>query len=257
MRKLIIFLIFTAVAGAKMDWPAMTLKVSSTNRDSIIPLLKEELYNLPYDSKLLVKDFLKKHPEQESALDKLIFKSPRMSQNYLTDGSIEYASQLSLIPKILNLLMPETEPVKFVVPMLCPCCGQPWPKGRPIPDGLQLIPQEITSTNYTGIIIDARGLGVKPCLFPRIYNESMNEVHSVNFAEIHNIIENGVVLYSRTELHNNSRIGNNPLRIEAIGVMGKNLSDIKISSSDARLIHGSKNNLKLLKECRVAIIIGP
>ncbi len=257
MKKIFIFLISLTIGWAEMNWSEMVLKVSSTNRDSIVELLKEELYNLPYDGKILVKDFLRQNSEKQEELDKLFYKLPRMSQNYLTDGSIEYASQLSLVPKIIGLLMPKTKSVKLVVPMLCPCCGQPWPKDKPVPEGLELIPQEIVSANYTGIVIDARGLGVKPCLFPKIYDEAMDEVYSVNFAEVHNIVDRGLVLYTQDEVFNNPRIGYNPLRIKAIGVFGKNMANIKISSFDARLIHGSKNNLKLLKECRVAIIVGP
>ncbi|GAH99970.1 unnamed protein product, partial [marine sediment metagenome] len=37
---------------------------------------------------------------------------------------------------------------------------------------------------------------------------------------------------------------------------GNKLTDVKISSFDARRIHGSKKNIEILKECRVAIIVG-
>ena len=85
----------------------------------------------------------------------------------------------------------------------------------------------------------------------------LEEVYSVSFADQNSIIDKGLVLYTTQDLHNNPRIGQNPLRIQAIDITGKAGTDIKISEPDARRIHGSKNNIELLKECRLAIIFGP
>jgi hypothetical protein len=84
----------------------------------------------------------------------------------------------------------------------------------------------------------------------------MEEVYSVNFAELSSVVNNGLVLYTTQDLYNHPRVGYNPLRIKAIGVSGKNPTDIKISQLDARRIHGLQKNIELLKECRVAIIVG-
>lgn len=129
--------------------------------------------------------------------------------------------------------------------------------GRQGPPGLELIPQQIESMEYTGVIIDCRGFKLTPCLFPKVYNDLSEEVYSINFANLNQVVDGGLVLYATKDLYNNRRIGYSPLRIRAIGVVGENQTDIKISSFDARRIHGSKKNIELLKECRVAIIFGP
>jgi hypothetical protein len=121
----------------------------------------------------------------------------------------------------------------------------------------ELVPQETESTQYSGVIIDCRGFPLTPCLFPKIYNMIGEEVFSLNFADHESLVRNGLVLYTTHDLHDHPRTGANPLQIKAQGVFGNALTDIKISSLDARRMHGSKHNLQLLKECRIAIIIGP
>lgn len=261
MKRFLVFLIFISFvtlqsASAEMDWEKVILRTSDIDRVKLSNLLKNELYALQYDEHRTVGEFLRSHFDRENRLIGLLNEYRISSQNYLTDGGIEYVYQLPLTNKIMALLLPETRSVGLVVPMLCPTCGQEWPRGKPVPAGLELSPKQIESTEYTGIIIDCRGFQLIPCLFPEIYNELMEEVYSINFADLNHVVAAGLVLYSTRDLYNVPRVGYNPLRIRAIGLFGNRLSNIKISSFDARRIHGSKKNLQLLKECRVAIIFG-
>ena len=201
-------------------------------------------------------DFLASNFSRETMLNDVFSQNRKLNQNYLTDGSVEYYSQLVLTGKIMALLVPETKAPKLVVPMLCPCCGQDWPKDKSVPNGMELVPKEIEMNEYTGIVIDCRQISFAPSLFPRILSDLGEEIYSVNFADPRYVIDVGLVLYSTSDPYNNSRVGYNPLRIQAMSAAGSKMHDIKISSFDARRIHGSKKNLALLKECRVAIIFG-
>lgn len=252
---LLILIFYLLPCYAEMDWENMTIRESSTDQMLAAELLRKELYNLQYDEAKTVGDFLRMNFDRENRLSSLLSEY-RVNQHYLTDGSIEYVYELSMRSRILALMLPETKAPRLVVPMLCPSCGQEWPKGRPVPGDLQLIPKEIEPTKYTGIVIDCRGFEINPCIFPKIVNEMSEEIYSINFAEATYFVERGLVLYTRSDLYNNPRIGFNPLRFRAIGVSGDKKTNIKISSFDARRIHGSQHNLNLLKECRVAIIFG-
>uniref|UniRef100_A0A7C4TI48 Uncharacterized protein n=1 Tax=candidate division WOR-3 bacterium TaxID=2052148 RepID=A0A7C4TI48_UNCW3 len=240
-----------------MNWNTMTLNVHLPNSSFARDSLKKEFYQLPYDGQQTIGDFLGTDFNRWRRIEEIINEDISIGQYYLTDGGLEFSAQMKIGSKVLSLLIPEAKPVKLIVPMLCPCCGQEWPKDKPVPPGLELIPKEVESIEYTGIIIDCRGLKFNPTLFPKIYNEVLNEVYSVNFASRGAIIDNGLVLYTTEEIYNHPRIGYNPLRIRALGTTGQRFSDIQISSYDARRIHGSKKNLNLLKECRVAIIFSP
>jgi hypothetical protein len=252
---LVIFLSVGTVA-ADMDWETMTIRAAASDRSTAVNLLEQELYALQYDANRTVEDYLRTDFTLTKRMADVLHDNHTIQQHYLTDGGSEYVGEVSIISGALSTLMPAAEPVSLVVPMLCPCCNQPWPRGQAVPVDQELVPQEIESALYSGIVIDCRGFPLTPCLFPRIFNEINEEVFSVNFTDYEYLLQNGLVLYTRQELHGHTRTGDNPMQITAKGVFGNALTDIKISSFDARRIHGSKHNLQLLKECRVAIIIG-
>jgi len=259
MKKFKVFftwasILFIGIASADMDWENRVLRVTATNQVAATELLKKEIFSLQYDESNTVGDFLRIHFDRENRLMGFIMEYQNVKQNYLTDGSVEFVYELSLTNKIMSLLLPDKKPVNLVVPMLCPYCGQEWPKAKPVPEGLELVPKQIETTEFTGIIIDCRGFKINQCLFPKIYDDLMEEIFSVNFAELSKVTEDGLVQYSMRDLYNNPRTGYNPLRIRAIGLSGNKSTDIKISSFDARRLHGSKKNIELLKECRVAIV---
>jgi len=260
MRKILLF-IFTLSMLAQpcfgdMDWANLTIRQSTNDQSKAVELLKTELHELQYDADMNVGDFFHKHRDQENMALELL-RGHKMDQHYLTDGTIEYVYCLPLTPGIIAAILPESKPVKFVVPMLCPCCGQAWPAEKQPPEGITLIPKEIETTDFSGIVIDCRGLKLTPCLFPKIFNDSLNEVFSVNFADTNYIVQHGLIRYNADSVQSYSRIGDRPLRITALDVLGNKRTDIKISSYDSQRIHGSQNNLNLLRECRVAIIFGP
>jgi hypothetical protein len=238
-----------------MDWEHLILIESAPDQAQAVDLLKAGLYNVQYDSKMKVGDYMHTASDRHNNLIEYILRY-KMNQYYLTDGSVQFGFHLSLTPSILSLLLPITKPVQLVVPMLCPTCDQDWPADKQPPPGLQLKPMALDNTDYTGILIDCRGLDLTPCLFPKIFNERLQEVYSINFVDLETAIERGVVIYTNPDATTTLRTGNNPIRIRAIGVAGDRRTDVKISSPDAQRIHGSQNNLKLLRECRVAIISG-
>ncbi len=262
MKKMMVFYVLILTAGmrparAEMDWERYVFQSTASSAVSGSELLYQDLKGIFYDANQTISEFLQADYERQTKLLRIITQYQTVNRNYLTDGGIENVYRISLTDKIMALLIPPLVKVRLSVPMLCPCCGQEWPQGKALPPGIELTPKEIDSGNYSGIIIDCRGLPLTPALFPVIYNEIGDEICSVNFADPNYVIEIGLFMYATQEPYNNPRIGYNPLRVRAIGITGKNMTDIKISSFDARRIHGSIKNLQLLKECRVAVIFGP
>ncbi len=238
-----------------MDWEQLVLKESAPDQSQAVSLLRTEFYSLQYDATKTVGDFIKTHSDREKPIISQL-KNHKTLQFYLTDGTIEYGFNMPFAPSLIALLLPAKQPVQLVVPMLCPQCGQDWPAELPPPEGLELTPKETETTDFTGIIIDCRGTQLMPCLFPKVFNEKLQEVYSINFAAPQYAIERGLVIYMKNEVTGHQRTGNNPLRVKALGTVGDTHTDIIISASDARRIHGSKNNLNSLRECRVVILFG-
>jgi hypothetical protein len=132
------------------------------------------------------------------------------------------------------------------------------------------------SRAYTGIIIFANtelpihGRQSKtfpvPCIFPKIWDSEMNLLYERNMVRPNTARNQGIVKYVErnavfqenpsglsSELIN--LVGNNPLRIMAQGVFGKNPTDPIINREDALIIISNDDNKRLLQEGKVVIVL--
>ncbi|HEX3018910.1 MAG TPA: hypothetical protein VHP36_01345 [Chitinispirillaceae bacterium] len=111
---------------------------------------------------------------------------------------------------------------------------------------------------FTGLIVDCKGLNIKPALSPKILDESGQEVFGSAYVSREWAIKNGITGYAKevssaTKLVD--RIGNNPGKIKALKASGDNKTDIVISNTDATDIRVASTNLRFLSECRVIFVI--
>ncbi len=136
---------------------------------------------------------------------------------------------------------------------------KPYVQERPI--------DRIASRSYSGIVIDARGTlpvqgeftasPVYPCLFPRIWNESMTLVYERNMVSPEIVKKSGMVDYIQGQGSNKKtdRAGRDPLWIRAKKVYGVNRCDPVISYEDYLRITTVPANLNLLQQGKVVILL--
>ncbi len=156
---------------------------------------------------------------------------------YLSDGSVEVEVEVPL-SSLYEVLLPSEIP-EGAVPGQYPV--QPSPG----------------ATVYTGLIIDARGLGVRPALAPKILDENKMEVYGTGKVSRDYALQIGVVGYEKDldRARANERVTNNPLIVKAVGVSGTHKTDVVISNRDAELIRAAAQNLNFLQQCKVMIIL--
>jgi len=114
------------------------------------------------------------------------------------------------------------------------------------------------SEKYTGLIIDASGIGVKPVVSPRVLtSKGTREVYGPGTVDFNTAGVEGFVGYARLveSAKNNKRIGSNPLVVKAEKVYGVLKGDVIISESDARKIAAADIGSEFLKRCRVVIVV--
>ncbi len=114
------------------------------------------------------------------------------------------------------------------------------------------------AAGYSGLIIDAKGLGIKPALMPKIVSESDREIYgsaniSRKFAVKHGMCGYAKDLESAKNL--TDRIGTTPFIVKAIKAGGANKADIILSKADADAVQGAAKNAKFLSECRVVVLL--
>lgn len=112
------------------------------------------------------------------------------------------------------------------------------PSTPPVRSEPRAAPSPAPTRGYTGVIIDARGLGLQPSMSPRIRDAYGNTLWGNLDIEPEVAIEYGIAGWARTqgELSHPAlatRLGSNPLWLKAIGVQGAGRNEVILSKHDA------------------------
>ncbi len=110
---------------------------------------------------------------------------------------------------------------------------------------------------YTGMIVDAQGLGLDPSLYPTIVSEQGNEIYSSLFISREFAVQYGVCTYacSMEGAIRGKRIGSHPLIFKALRKSNNENASVVISMADTKLIEKAAERHIFLKECRVIIVV--
>ncbi len=90
------------------------------------------------------------------------------------------------------------------------------------------------SGKYTGLIVDCRGLGLRPVMSPVIKNDKGNPIYGYKNLDSKKVIEKGMAGYT-TDMGNAARAGSNPLVVKAIAVQDHNSNPV-LSTADANRV---------------------
>jgi hypothetical protein len=111
---------------------------------------------------------------------------------------------------------------------------------------------------YSGLIVDARGIGASPSMVPILEDENGQEVYGPAYVSREFAVQHGMCRYIRGFDNNPNalpRIAPNPMVVKGLRAISMGSCDIVISNSDASKLRGASSHLKFLKQCRVVIII--
>lgn len=162
---------------------------------------------------------------------------------YFEDGSVEVTVEMSLTGDLSDVFLKETD------------FDETYPTVKEATYKLSDLVKE--PTVYTGIIIDCKAVQLRPALAPKVFSKSGEEIYGSANVSKDFAVQQGMIGYLKSvdSAKENSRVTNNPLIINAIGVKGANKADIIISDEDAAKIKELDAKLNFLRECRVIAII--
>lgn len=108
----------------------------------------------------------------------------------------------------------------------------------------------------TGVVIDGRGLGLRPALLPRIVDEQGREIYVGQVVTRTNAVEQGVAGYARdvNAAANNFRVTDNPAVIKGLRAVGASKTDIVLAQADAETLRQLSYRGDFLQYCRVIIV---
>jgi hypothetical protein len=115
---------------------------------------------------------------------------------------------------------------------------------------------DLKKLDYTGLIIDARKLGLRPALVPKILNEKGELVYSSQSVGQQDIIRMGLVGYAKdvNAAARNQRVTADPVVVNGMNATGEKKTDVVISNRDAQVILTTAPYTGYLKNGRVMVV---
>lgn len=199
-------------------------------REKAIINIIEVIKSIRINSKKLIKDLIRADRFTQRSLSMLILNSI-IEKEYIHDF---FTTHCKIMLKISDII--ESLNYEF------PSCNFPLRDDIPI------------STFYSGLIIDGRGLDIKPMIFPSIYSEDGLEIYGRFYVDSKYAIKHRMTSYCYTEDEalNIKRAGDHPYFTIALNAIN---GCPVISERDVRKIFSDKNTINNLKRCRVIFIL--
>lgn len=194
---------------------------------------------IPLDTEQLASDLIARQSDVKNQIRSMVDHARIVTKDYLTDGSVQMRVELSFDGGFAQLMLPEDiqqiQPLKTLVT-------------RPL---------DKSDTAFTGLVVDTRGLAVRPVLAPKVLDERGQEVYGPTYISREYAVSHGTVLYSRSiaDPAVALRVGKNPLIVTGLKALGTFHADIVISTADATKLQSDSSYLKMLNHCKVAIIL--
>lgn len=206
--------------------------------------LLEVTKGVQVDSQTTVRNFVTESDVINAAISGFVKGARTVNTDYLSDGTCEVTLRMSLSGKFAQTIIPKAiqEEQKRELPPPPTVKPGPAPAGAPV---------------YTGMVVDARGLGARPAMSPKIVDEAGAEVYGSMVVDKTFAVSQGISGYARdlTAAQGNQRVTNNPVTVKGVSAEGAGKADIKISNDDASQIRSSTENLSFMKKCRVMIVL--
>jgi hypothetical protein len=115
----------------------------------------------------------------------------------------------------------------------------------------------VHSISFTGLVVDARGLGRKPAIAPRIFDGEHMLIYSIDTVRTESFAKWGGVRYTKDPDYRGiePRVGANPLRLVALKDEKLIETDIALATSDAMTLMQDVETRANLEQGKVIIII--
>lgn len=198
--------------------------------------LLEAVKGVRVDSTTTVENFMVTSDVIRTDVSGIIQGATVMDKKYMSDGSVEVTVGMKLTGALADALLPKTLPTPAAsTPPSASAAGQ----------------------IYTGLIVDARGLGVRPAMAPKIMNEDGKEIYGSAYISRDYAVREGMAGYLKDPIaaQANPRVADKPLLVKAVKASGDARVDMTISNADAAAIQSAAQNLSMLEKCRVIILV--
>jgi len=186
-------------------------------------------------------DIQKKNKHFQEQIQQMTENARVLKKEYLSDGTVEITVQMSMNGGFSQLALPDD--IRYI---------------ETIASILSYNPMNTHKVeNYTGLIVDARGLEIHACLAPIVVSKIGDEVYGSQYISREYAVQSGTCIYMNDfeSACKHHRIGSKPFIVRGIGVSGDKSINIVISNTETARFKSLIEHLTILKHCRVIIVV--
>jgi len=251
--------------------------------------LLETVKGVQVDAETTVETFTTKSDVILTRVSGIVKGATVVDKRYLSDGAVEITVAVNLTGELLEVMLQELSPLtkplmpapailtpqkpippavpspkvpevqKPTPPPSSPAAKlPPPPPEKKVPETYAKVEErlDLKKLDYTGLIVDARRLGLRPALVPKILNQKGELVYSTHSVEQKEVVKMGLVGYAKDvdAAAKNQRVTADPVVIPGLNSSGEKKTDVVISNRDAQVVLTTAPYTGYLKNGRVMIV---
>jgi len=173
--------------------------------------IMEAIKTIRVDADQAVKDYMATSEYVSTRLNGVVRGAKIIEKKRLPGGGVEVVAEVSMGGAFMEALLPQT-------------------------GGMTV--SAVGEEEYTGLVIDASGLGLTPAVSPKIVDEEGWEIYGSSYVSRMSAIERGIVGYRRDirAATEDDRVAGNPLIIQGLRSSGEAGTDVVVSRAAAKKI---------------------
>lgn len=257
----------TGVGSGNPNMPETAYRAGGLEAAKRVALrnLLETIKGMTLDSETTVRNYMMENDVIVTKVSGVLRNFTVVETKYMSTGDVEVTVEMPISGALSDALLPTggTTLGPVTTGAVCPTCGQPWPAGRPLPANAAPAapaygqPAAQSGGAYSGLVIDAKGLGLRPAMSPKILDESGQEVYGSKYVSRDWAVQIGMVGYDKdvNRARANDRVTANPLVVKAIKVSGENKADVVVANASAAMIRNATATQNFLDKCKVMFIV--
>ncbi|MBM4122612.1 MAG: hypothetical protein FJ249_08470 [Nitrospira sp.] len=249
--------------------------------------LLETVKGVRVDSAVLVENMVVANDVIKTRVTGLVKGARQLKVEHQPDGMVEVTVAVSLTGELVDVVLPKEfgRPVSGLEPTVpakpaprplppsppvssperapspptptapspaLPPSPPPPPAAAPAPPA----PSSQAAPSYTGLIVDARGLNLKPALAPRLLDDQGKELYAGGILTREQAVEAGVAGYAKDMVAGSrqSRVTDNPLIVKGVRVSGTKGTDVVLNADAVKAIQQSEPTSRYLQQARVVMV---
>ena len=235
----------TGVYGSRANIMARRAAIVDAQRN-----LAEQINGVQVDAETTVENFVTTSDVVKTKVSALVKGATVVEEQLMPDGSYHV---------VMSMPMYGTQGLSSAI---MPAIRQNTPPTPPPPVISATITAQIQTSGvgYTGVIVDASGMGLKPSFSPVIYDTNGRAIYGVSNINYDQAISQGMVGYSNSlsSAQTLPRIGGSPLVVKAVQVRGGNNStnpvNVVVSVDDGDRILAANAQSQMLMNGSVVFV---